>query len=207
MRDALPIVLAVVAALLLAFLGLRSLPTPRSSPAEACAGSPAPAACRALVRAGGAPPDLQAPRDLEPARDARQPHRPLLAGLDALHSGAPVTAYRVCGAAAAEQGIDQAPAFICAARAALRLGWPARAAWLAQRALELQDDAVAHVLLGEALEAQRDAHGARVEYLRALDLEPDNRAALDGLRRVGGTPPPRPDLTGDLDEEQAHALA
>lgn len=86
---------------------------------------------------------------------------------------------------------------VFAARAALRLGWPARAAFLAQRALELQDDAAAHVLAGEALEALRDLRAARTEYLRALDLEPDNRAALEGLRRVGGAPPPRPDLTGD----------
>lgn len=204
-----PVVLAIAggAVLLLTLLGLRLLPSPRSSPADLCASSPTPGACRALVNRGhAAGPELQVRQDL----GAAAPAHLLLAGLDALASGNPVTAHRLCADAAREEGLDRSPALVCQGRAALRLGWPARAAYLAQRALELQDDAAAHVLAGDALEAQRDCRGARVEYLRALDLEPDNAAAAEGIRRCGGAAPPAQaprDLTGDRDAEVPDALA
>ena len=128
----------------------------------------------------------------------------------ALRRGEPIIAYRACGGPAELQGRDQVPGLLCQGRAALALGWPARAAFLAGRALELQDDAAAHVLLALALEAQGDRRGARLELLRALDIDPADEEALQGLRRLGGAPPPAParDLSGDREEEGGvHALA
>lgn len=200
----------MISAVVVALLGLRFLggllPRPLATVEEQCRDSPVRPACRALVR-GTAAPDLAGLRDLADPLPPDMGGAPLVAGVDALERGWPVVAYRLCSAAAAEVGRDQVPGYVCAARAALKLHWYARAAWLAGQALQLQDDPDAHLVLGLALEAQRDLKGARLELLKCLDLEPDNRAALEGLRRVGGTPPPRPDLHGDLDEEVAHARA
>lgn len=207
MRTRIAIAIGIAGVLLLAAVGLHFLPRPLSTPQEQCRGSAAPSACRALVRIGGAPADLARPQDLATS-DLRLP--PLMAALRegraALAAGQPVTAYKRCGEAGAAESADRVQAIVCQGHGALALGWPQRAAFLAQRALELQDDVGAHLLLGEALEAQGDRRGARLEFLRALDLEPDNARAAAGLRRVGGTPPP--DLSGEeRNREVAYALA
>lgn len=199
-HDRLLALAGLAAGIVLLIIGLWALPRPLSTAEQACQGAPAPAACRALVRLGGAPeaapaPDLQG-ADLTP--------RPLAAGLAALQAGWHATAYRTCSAAAELEGPDRVQALVCAGRAALLLGWPQRAVFLAQRALDAApfaaEEAAAHVLAGDALEAQRDRRGARLEFLRALDIEPDNAAALEGLRRCGGDLPPPPDLQGERDE-------
>jgi len=200
------LIVAVVAFLLVLRFGASLLPSVRSTPEEACSRSPTPSLCRAMMT-GGPLVDLAGLRDLADAEVPDMGGAPLVAGVDALERGWPVVAYRLCSAAAAEEGRDRVPGYVCAARAALRLGWATRAAWLAGQALQLQDDPEAHLVLALALEAQRDLKGARLEFLRCLDIDPDNRSALDGLRRVGGTPPARPDLTGARDDEEEVSLA
>lgn len=211
MRGSAPILLAVVAALLLAIIGLYSLPSPHSSPEQSCADSPLRPACRALVRIGAAP---ELPRDLGPVDAAPPPLDatvpPLLACQAALASGWPVVALRRCEEAAAADGPDRAAALLTAGAATLRMGWPARAIYFGQRVLDgsplPSEEGAAWLLIGDGHRAQKNCRDARTAYLRALDLAPDLEEARRGLESCGAVPPPRPDLTGDLDEEQAHAL-
>ena len=190
----------VIATAIAVLLGLRLLPAPRPAPSSWSA----PAAEHAAPAAGNSVAGGVSGAEV-PAPVAE---RPLLAGLDALAAGHHAAAYRSCSAAAAVEGLDRAPALVCQGRAALLLGEAARAAVLAQQALDLQDDAGAHVLAADALAAQGNCRGARVEYLRALDLEPDHAAAAAGLRRCGGTPPPPTRRhSGERGEEVHHALA
>ena len=187
------IIFTSAAVVALVVLALWALPSPRSSPAEQCADSPAPAACRALARE--ASPAAAAARDLGSAGPADLVTSPLVAGRTALDSRWYATAYRLCGEAGAQEGVDRVPALVCQGRAALGLGWPQRAAWLAARALDLEDTAPAHVLAGDAMRGLRDCRSARIEFLRALDLETRNEAAIKGLEACGATPPAAPDLT------------
>jgi len=192
------IICAVVAFLLVLRFGASLLPTVRTSPDEACSRSPTPAICKAMMT-GGPLVDLAGLRDLADPMPPDLAAPPLVACQSALANHWYATAYRAGADAAVLEGIDRVPGLICQGRAAMGLGWPQRALWLAQRAIELQDTAAGHVLAGDALRALRDCRAARVEYLRALDLGRDEEA-IKGLRECGSAPPP--DLTGDLDLDE-----
>lgn len=147
-------------------------------------------------RAGAAGPDLAAARGLHASPAISSDGKPLAAGLDALGRGWPVMAYRRCQEAAAANP-EQVAALLCQGRAALQLGWPQRAAFLAQRALALRESAEAYLLLGDAFEVLRDCRSARPAYLRALEMRSWFPEAEHGLRRCGVDLPPPWDLRAD----------
>jgi tetratricopeptide (TPR) repeat protein len=134
--------------------------------------------------------DLRASGDGSMPDGAAASGAPLVAGQDALRQGWYVTAYRHCQAAEVDGG-DRAAALICQGRAALHLGWGPRAAYLAQRAIDLGEQAGAYVLLGDAHRAQRDCRQARPAYLRALEIDPADQAAHEGIRQcIADAPSP-----------------
>jgi hypothetical protein len=208
MRRSAFLLLAFLAFLLsfCATLGLlRLLPQPLTPASVMCAESPTPRLCRMIERAAGAPgaaEDLgQGPADLSPPPPDLSHLPPLVAGGEALRRGWPALAYRRCEEAAAQAkgAPSRGAALLCQGRAALALGWPQKALYLGQRALELYEDAPALLLIGDAYAAQGECAKARPLYLRALELQPGHLDAEEGLRRCSADrPAPRPavpDLT------------
>lgn len=143
-----------------------------------------------------------------PRPAATAPGRVLLrVGEQALQSRWFTTAYRRCKEAAEIPGDHRPEALLCQGRAAIGLRWAMRAAYLAERALELRPDSVAAlVLLGDA---QGDCRQARPLYLRALELRAGDVGALAGLARCSvDLPGPAPDLaTGPPPPASAPACA
>ncbi|MCS6915803.1 MAG: hypothetical protein RMK29_15560 [Myxococcales bacterium] len=156
------------------------------------------------AHAGGA--DLAEARGLVEPSAISSDGKPPVTALDALGRGELVRVYERCQQQAARDP-EPVAALLCQGRAALQLGWPQRAAFLAQRALALRESAEAYLLLGDAFEALRDCRSARPAYLRALELRPGFPEAEQGLHRCTVDLPPARDLRVDRAQGRARAAA